>query len=228
MSHWHAHRYGYLFSSLILLFVFFPLAEKMAGHILLDVVFVWVVFTSFWAVNENRRGVVASITILVLVVVGAADLHQFGAIDWGIGQQLSFFSDVLLLAFLTIATVAVLWDVLSSRDVNADKVWGAISVYVLMGVSWGILYSLIGRYYPESFNLPTDLAEKMKSPGADTMIYYSFVTLSTLGYGDITPAVKTTRVLSALEALTGQIYLAVLVARLVAIHMTGSKPDNAG
>jgi Ion channel len=108
----------------------------------------------------------------------------------------------------------LLAQVFRAGPVNSYRVQGAIAVYLLFGAGWAHAYHLTAILHPGSFNAPSG---NMSTPLDWT--YFSFVTLSTLGYGDITPVHPIARVLAAGEALAGQLYLAVLIARLVAMEV---------
>ena len=114
-------------------------------------------------------------------------------------------------------------DVMRSEQVTWDKIAGAICAYLLVGVDWGLLYAWIGWMDPGSFGGIEALnAARIGEP----MIYFSFATLTTLGYGDITPVGHAARTLAWLEAVVGQIYLVVMVARLVGLHVSRSSENT--
>jgi len=118
-----------------------------------------------------------------------------------------------LVAILMIAMV-LLRQVFRAGAVNTARIQGAIAVYLLFGIGWAHAYHMANILHPGSFNSPTG--------GLDSVMdwaYYSFVTLTTVGYGDITAVRPIARSLSVSEALTGQLYLAVLIARLVAMEV---------
>ncbi len=119
-----------------------------------------------------------------------------------------------LAAILVIMSV-LLTAVLSTGPVTPNRIQGAISVYLLFGVGWAHAYHLAEIIHPGSFN---NNAVGAISSVSD-WVYFSFVTLSTVGYGDITPVRPIARTLAMAEALTGQLYLAVLIARLVAMEV---------
>ena len=105
---------------------------------------------------------------------------------------------------------------------SADKLLGAICAYLLVGVTWALLFALIGDLDPGAFRWPSLHGEQVTEASFSTYTYFSFVTLTTLGYGDVSPVSEIARRLALLEALLGQIYLAVLVARLVGLHLSQS------
>jgi hypothetical protein len=118
-----------------------------------------------------------------------------------------------VVAILVIALV-LLAQVFRRGPVNAYRLQGAIAVYLLFGVGWAHAYHLTGLLHPGSFNVPSgELASVLD------WVYFSYVTLTTVGYGDITPVRPIARTLAMGEALTGQLYLAVLIARLVAMEV---------
>src|SRR5208337_3997335 len=108
-------------------------------------------------------------------------------------------------AILVIALV-LLAQVFRAGPVTSYRVQGAIAVYLLFGAGWAHAYHITAMLHPGSFNGIGEM------PTALDWAYYSYITLSTVGYGDITPVLPIARVLSMGEALTGQLYLAVLIA----------------
>jgi hypothetical protein len=153
----------------------------------------------------------------------AALLPIFGV--WQDADTAGVTSHVAGLCFTLLVICAILSQVLTTEYVTLDTVVGAASVYILIGLLWGALYVLLDFYVPGSFHLPPDFQLVAPSPLAplmkDTIIlYYSFETLTTIGFGDVTPATPPARFFSVSEALVGQLYLAVLVARFVGMQVT--------
>jgi len=118
-----------------------------------------------------------------------------------------------IVAILVISLV-LLAQVFRAGPVTAYRLQGAIAVYLLFGVGWAHAYHLTGLLHPGSFNTPPG-----EIPSVLDWVYFSFITLTTVGYGDITPMMPIARTLAMGEALTGQLYLAVLIARLVAMEV---------
>jgi hypothetical protein len=103
------------------------------------------------------------------------------------------------------------------QALSLDSVFGAIGGYLLLGMAWGVLYSMLDTVWPGSFEVGSRLAGQVQAGHSRVPLftYYSFITLTTVGYGDVTPVSTPARTGASLEALTGQLYLAVLVAGLV-------------
>jgi voltage-gated potassium channel len=144
---------------------------------------------------------------------------------WSDASIAGLASHIASILFILTAIGAILRQVMAAEEVTLDIVIGAASVYLLIGLLWGGFYVLLDFTAPGSFRYPTDfhpegpmrLLPLMK----DTiLLYYSFETLTTIGFGDITPASPPARFLSVCEALVGQLYLAVLVARFVGLQVS--------
>jgi Ion channel len=121
-----------------------------------------------------------------------------------------------LSAFLLLA-IAVGINVFAFGHAVSDRVFGAVVLYLLLGILWAVAYQLVARLSPGAFAGHTDAGGELAE-----WAYFSFVTLTTVGYGDITPVALGARSLAILEALVGQLYPAVIIARLVSLQV-GSK-----
>jgi hypothetical protein len=120
-------------------------------------------------------------------------------------------------AFFAFATVTIVSHLFKQKRVTADLIRGAICGYLLIGLMWAFIFSLVETLQPASF-----ISESTETLDLENLIYFSFVTLSTTGYGDIVPVTDQARSLSILEAVMGQMYLAVNIATLVAIRISQS------
>jgi hypothetical protein len=131
------------------------------------------------------------------------------------------FSFVLGVVFFAYLTYLIARDLLTvTTDVNTDTLWMAVNVYILSGIFFSFLYACIAIYDHGAFT-----GKFMDIPLRDQIygfIYFSFVTLTTLGYGDVTPNNTTVSTLTYMEALFGQLFLAIMVARLVGLYATRS------
>jgi len=132
---------------------------------------------------------------------------------------------LLLLSFLISSALRTAKQVLFTGDIDGNKILGAICLYLLMGLIWAVLYTLVQLTFPGSFtNISSTSAWFTLFPD---FIYFSFVTITTLGFGDISPLLPISRFLVYLEAIVGQFYLAILVASLVGSHMSNFGAHNA-
>ena len=165
---------------------------------------VLVLVTGITAVSEHRR-IALLLTVLAVTIVAARLLD--GILPRG---AIGAWHDVLLIAALIVLATAVGINVFGSRRAVGDRLFGAIALYLLLGVIWAGAYALVAATVPNAFAGAV--------PGHATMFewgYFSLVTLTTVGYGDVTPVAHVARSLAALEALIGQLYPAIIIARLV-------------
>jgi hypothetical protein len=211
-------RYLFLLVSLLLLFFFYPFFAgfRFAPRIL-GFLFFAILLSSVSAVSSSRKSVTAA-ACLAAISFGSYIVAQFtGGLVFPVLSSASF-----TLFFILIAVV-VLRHILSVKEVTADTILGAICAYLLLGMAWAMIFSLIEILAPGSFFFRggSDITVGFAGSGGavSSFIYYSFITLTTLGYGDITPNSSPAAALSSLEAVTGQLYIAVLIARMVAMHI---------
>jgi hypothetical protein len=133
--------------------------------------------------------------------------------------------------FIAYSTVLVIVRTAQAKRVTPDTVAGALCGYMLIGMSFALAYSIIEFELPNSFRFPPRVFASPKytfviQSEVLRLVYYSFVTLTTTGYGDITATSPPSRALTVLEAITGQMYIVVLVARLVALEIVHSGRDR--
>jgi voltage-gated potassium channel Kch len=131
--------------------------------------------------------------------------------------QLLPLREAMMLANIMLFCAVLLREVLAKGHVTAMRIQGAIAVYLLLGIAWAHAYALASAHNPHAFAVQTGTPSTVSE-----WLYYSFITLTTVGYGDIVPTSRVARVLSMGEALTGQLYLAVMLARLVALQVSES------
>lgn len=139
------------------------------------------------------------------------------------GLTLATVTAGLSLIFLGFLLAVVVVQVFGEGPVTGHRIRGAIVVYLLLGGIFAQLYQVVALTIPQAFRLPEDLVGG--DPGAlqRRLTYFSFITLTTTGYGDITPVHPVALTLTMFEALTGQLYLAITLARLVALAITHKK-----
>jgi hypothetical protein len=148
-----------------------------------------------------------SVRALLLAAAAAAIVVRWWPTRSALALSLS------TLVSLGLMAVVVVFQAFRSGTVNVHRIQGAIAAYLLLGLTWAAAYQLVDALAPGSFaGAPT------AAPDSRLWIYFSFVTLTTVGYGDVTPVHPAARSLALLEALTGQLYPAILLARLVSLQ----------
>jgi hypothetical protein len=190
-------------------------APGAAWRFATDVMLTLIVAIGVVAITDHRKLAVTLAALSVLVV----------AVRWSewiipTGLHPSVRDLVTICAFLVLG-VAVGINVFGSGNSLKDRIFGAIVLYLLIGMVWAFAYAVVDLFLPQSFAGRSDA-----SPDPADWVYFSFVTLTTVGYGDITPVHPAARVLAVAEALIGQLYPAILIGRLVSLQIS-SKQSGA-
>jgi len=207
-------RHLLLLIAILLLFVVGPFVLRFRdGVLFLNVIGAAILVAGSYALSERKQLFRTAIVLSAIATVGACLPLTFPE-HWAVVASHS--STILLGAFFC---VSILSYVLHSGRVTSDKIFAAICVYLLAGFVWTYAYKLLDDVRPGSFADSTEASRTDDVARITQLRYFSFATLTTLGYGDILPRSSTARTMAVLEAVMGQIYLAVLVARLVGLHI---------
>ena len=202
------YRFRLLWATLLLLLLFFPFIRyfELTGlEVVLDAIITLILISSIHAVSDNRRHLLLALAMIAPAIVLSWADQFFPPQIYHLVVPIA-----LVMAFGFVA-VHILRFALQTGRVDAAKVDAAICVYLLIGVIWQYFYIFVNSVIPESFANPR-LAY-------GDFLYFSFVTLTTLGYGDITPLNGPAQALAYTEAILGQLYLTILVARLVGLYI---------
>ena len=188
------------------------LFENTRLQILIDIFLSAVLFSSIYAVSEKKQ------TAVIAVLLAIPKFTSTWAFNFITHPLLYLFDSIFGIIFIGYIIVLILAHIFKQEEITRETIYGAIVVYILIGILWVFLYNFTEFLHPQSFTFITELG---REPRKD-LYYFSFVTLTTLGYGDITPISGPARSLAMLEAVTGQMYIAVLIARLVGTHISQS------
>ena len=196
-----------------------PLVEEFVKlSILIDILWSAIFISAIYAVSKKKRHIFIAV-LLALPMLGAIWTKYFFQ-----HKALTVVGSLCGAAFFLFAIIQMLIFIYSHKEVTRDLIVGAAVVYLFMALMWTFIFVAVETLHPGSFNLPDS-----PSTGATRQfVYYSFVTLTTLGYGDITPVTGLARSLCILEAVIGQLYLVVQVAWLVGVHVSQSMLKRAG
>jgi hypothetical protein len=208
-----AHRYMVLFYTLLLTLAVAPLLTALRFDAdLLQIFLAFNLLVALLDVPEQRWRV-----LLMLLAAVSVGLSVAPASAVGVGATTGALALASVLALLAAASAARF--VMRAKVISAEQVYAALSVYLLAGLFFGLLHWAIELTWPGSFG-ETGASPPARFP-LSTAIYFSFVTLATLGYGDVVPRTDVARGVAVLEAVGGQLYVAVTVARLVGAQLQG-------
>lgn len=207
-----SHRYAVLFYTLLLTLGAAPLLAALRFSTdLLQILLTFSLLAAVLGVPAQRWRVLLMLLAAVAVGVRAAPASA-------IGLGLATGALVAIVGIALLAAASAIRFAMRDRMVDAEHIYAALSVYLLGGVCFGVLHWEIESAWPGSFG---DVGAGGTGAGFSlpTAIYFSFVTLATLGYGDVVPKSEMARGVAVLEAVGGQLYVAVMIARLVGAQL---------
>ena len=205
-------RYLYLLVALVVMLVAYPYAR---GGGALSIAAVLIPLASVIALATQRRHLAISIVLGIVTLEGMIQ----DAVRVEILPSLVVDGAALLLFGYT--TIFVLWRVMRSERVSGDTLCGAIAVYLMIGLTWSLGCGLLEYLQPGSYHVASGGGRPATSRD---LLYFSYVTLATVGYGDVLPVTDVARSLAVLEGLCGTMYLTILVARLIGLHLADALP----
>jgi len=213
-----AGNYAFLLSGLLILFLLIPVLRSFPAlaenaflmRITLQAGYSSLMLLGIWSLSHENSRFRFGLALAVLAVTFTT-LNIFYD---SIAIELCLIAVVLL--FSISSAVIAAKHVFGGTQVDRNLLFGAMCVYLLMGLIWAILYGLIFQFWPGSFNGIEGIEGKAPM---DALLYFSFITLASLGYGDITPVAPLARTLAYLEVISGQLYIAIMLAGLVGLFL---------
>ncbi len=199
-------------SLVVLIFVIFPLRQTgLSGRFFFDIVMVTLMISGALVVSQSR---IVTIITVAMVVIGAVVLwaSRFYPSPF-LRHAGSVFSIIILLLYVRI----VLLVMFRQGPVSWSRIQGGVCAYLLIGMAWASAFDLVEQIHPGSFHFvsePTNMDQLTSK-----LIYFSFATLTTVGFGDVLPVYPFARSLAIAEAIVGQLFPAILIGALVAMAM---------
>jgi hypothetical protein len=207
------NRLFLLLLSVVLVIILYPVLERsQAGHAFLNIFLSAIMALIVYGAARRRVERVVGLAIGIPWIVAS-----WTGLFWR-GFEASGVVDVSAVLFYSWGAVLLLRDLARARRITLGTLYAAVCGYLLIGIAWAAVYHLIETLRPDTFlisgaRVGTTIAES-------TFIYFSFTTLTTLGYGDMTAAGGVARMLAIVEATGGVFYTAILISRLVSIYVT--------
>ena len=212
LRRYQEHRYQTLFFTVLFTLVAMPIATfSRWGATAIELLFGATLLAAVMPLGtkRSRRFLLVFVLLLLLARPIATETDLIGVSDMALG---------LWAVIGLLAAAGALRFVLNAEDIEAEHVYAALSAYLLAGIFFGVTYWAIEVAWPGSFTGPSPFTR-------ESAVYFSFVTLATLGYGDFLPKNDMTRGLVVFEAIGGQLFLAVMVARLIGLYTSVRKSD---
>ena len=202
------NRFLVLLVSLVLFFACYPIVEHyLLASLILNLFFMLIVMSGVLAISDTPQPLYTSLSLALFTVVFRW-LHYFYQLDlWFILENTA---NILFWIYIA---VRMLRFILNQRIITAELIYAAMAVYFIFGLAWASTYQLLEISVPNSFAISN--ADTSEQNFIFQMWYFSMVTLTTLGYGDIAPISMLAKVFVVLEAIMGQFYIAILIANLI-------------
>jgi len=206
-------RFLALLLLILAMLIIAPLAEEFVRlRMLMDIFWSAIFIAVIYAVSHKKHHILIAL-LLALPMLGSIWSSYFVKLS-----AVVVVGALCGAAFFIFAIIQILIFIYSQKEVTRDLIVGAAIVYLLMALAWSFIFGAVESLHPGSFSIP----EIQGISTSRSFLYYSFVTITTLGYGDITPVTSLARSLCILEAVVGQLYLVVQVAWLVGVHVSQS------
>jgi hypothetical protein len=220
------HRFVFLFGALMIFYALLPVVHELRGRLnervpILVEGGLFIALLTAAVVSIGKHPVHMALAALV----GVAFVALWGVEMFAASERLEIVRDLMGVVFFSHTVGAMLVFIITTRRVTFNTICASLCVYLLLGLVWALAYSVVDLLNPNAFTftLAANESPSFRVGKGDTgVLYFSFTTLTTLGYGDIVPTSPISRVLATTEAITGQLFLAVLVARLVGLQISES------
>lgn len=208
----YKHSVAVFLGALVLFIITAPFAEKLADPGLLEGVFLTGVMVCGVLAVGSRRAALVLAAFLAVPAVAAKWLNHFWPELFPVGVSL-----LLGVAVLSVVIFHLLRFILRAPRVDSEVLSAGIATYLMLALVWMLLYLFVASLTPSAFVLADSVSKNGAFDGFHAL-YFSFITLCTVGYGDIVPATPFVRMLAMLESITGVLYMSVLIARLVSMY----------
>lgn len=207
-------RYGFLLASICLMIGLNPFLDAwVEKDLLTDIFFTCILIAGIHALDRDRLSFRISCGLMASIIIFKVLHHSFGKV-----QYLHLLELMMTILFILHLWWMMLKHIITEKKVTADIIMGGACAFVLMGFAWGFAYYFLQIIHPDSLKGSAPL-----NTDASDFIYFSFVTLTSTGYGDILPISPQARALAVLEAIFGQLYLAIMISHLVSLHISDSQ-----
>jgi hypothetical protein len=204
-------RFLYLIVTILAMILVAPHLQGFVGiRLLLDIFFSFIFIAGVYAVSQKKHQLLLAILLAVPMILSF--WLKYILVD----SYVVIVGRIFGILFMGFAIYHFVQFIYWAEDITKEVISAAIVVYLLLAVMWTFIYSLLELLQPGSFNFASSKIQEVNI----IFLYYSFVTITTLGYGDITPLTEKATSLAILEAIIGQIYLVVVVAWLVGMHVS--------
>ena len=204
------HRILFLLATIIGFIIGSPFTDEIFRHGLIPDLLLTIIFIfGIYAISRKKKHIYIAIVLATPMIISVWVSYVSKSLELYIVGE---FFGALFAGFIISQLTSFIFH---QKEVTKEVIYAAVVIYLMMAIMWAFIYLILDYFQPESFSFTGNMA-----PNLFRYLYFSFVTITTLGYGDVAPLTHKAGSLVVLEAITGQIYLVVIVAWLVGMHVS--------
>jgi hypothetical protein len=204
------HRMVFLLAAILSMIIGSPFLDEIFYYGVIPDIFITIIFIlGIYSISLKKKHIYIALVMATPMLMGIWSSYLFKNI------KLYFFGELFGALFVGFVIGLLIKFIFNEKEVTKEVIYAAVVVYLLIAMMWSFTYFILDYFYPGSFSIPEG-----PSRGVYRFLYFSFVTITTLGYGDVTPLTQKASSLVILEAVTGQMYLVIVVAWLVGMHVS--------
>ena len=204
------HRMIFFLAAILCMIIGSPFLDEIFQYSVIPDIFLTIILVSgIYAISGEKKH------IFIALVMAAPMFFSIWSAYFYQNLKLLIIGESFGALFIGFVISLLIKFVFKQHEITNEVIYAAVVIYLLMAIMWSFAYLILEYFYPASFSIPED-----SSRGVFRYLYFSFVTITTLGYGDVLPLTPKASSLVILEAVTGQIYLVVIVAWLVGMHVS--------
>jgi hypothetical protein len=204
------HRIVLLLGAILSMIIGSPFLDDIFQYAVIPDIFITIIFVfGIYAISRRKLDIYIALVLAIPMFIGIWSSHLYQS------PKLLVFGHLFGALFIGFVIGLLINFIFNEKEITKEVIFAAVVVYLLMAMMWSFAYLILDYFHPGSFSVP-------EGPTRDSFryLYFSFVTITTLGYGDVAPLTNKASSLVILEAVTGQIYLVVIVAWLVGMHVS--------
>lgn len=204
------HRILFLLAAILSMIVGSPFLDEIFHYAVIPDIFITIIFIlGIFAISRKKLHIYIALVLAIPMFTGIWSSYLYQNIFLFVVGELFA---ALLVGFIISLMIKFIFN---EKEVTKEVIYAAVVVYLLMAMMWSFAYLTLEYFHPGSFSFPEG-----QSRDTFRFLYFSFVTITTLGYGDVAPLTQKASSLVILEAVTGQMYLVIVVAWLVGMHVS--------
>lgn len=214
-AEWYLGPYFMMCCVMLAVVLLYPMMHTYAGILMLRIVFTVILLAALYTVSRSP-GIFRVVLVLFIPIVLANWM-----IDPADYPTVSAIASTAIIGVMLVAVGVILRHIMTARRISSDIIFGSVAVYLLSGVMWAASYQVVNDFFPGQVikSVGELLTAESRAAVFPEFTYFSFITLTSVGYGDLAPIGPAARSLAIVEGIFGQLYTAILIGKLVGMNV---------